>query len=113
MLRRKQGRGDMITIAAPIIGKEETDAVNAVLRSGMLAQGPKVAELEQAFADYCGTKYGLAVNSGTAAIHAALHAAGVGAGDEVITTPFSFIATINPILMQGARPVLVDIDEST
>lgn len=103
----------MITIAAPIIGKEETDAVNEVLRSGMLAQGPKVAELEQAFADYCGTKYGLALNSGTAAIHAALHAAGVGAGDEVITTPFSFIATINPILMQGAWPVLVDIDEST
>jgi dTDP-4-amino-4,6-dideoxygalactose transaminase len=103
----------MITIAAPIIGKEETDAVNEVLRSGMLAQGPKVAELEQAFADYCGTKYGLALNSGTAAIHAALHAAGVGAGDEVITTPFSFIATINPVLMQGATPVLVDIDEST
>lgn len=99
----------MINVAAPIIESEETDAVNAVLKSGMLAQGSKVAELEEAFAKYCGTKYALAVSSGTAAIHAALHAAGVGPGDEVITVPFSFIATINPILMVGATPVLVDI----
>ncbi|HMR72417.1 MAG TPA: DegT/DnrJ/EryC1/StrS family aminotransferase, partial [Candidatus Saccharibacteria bacterium] len=103
----------MITIAAPIIEGEERQAVNDVMNSGMLAQGPKVAELEAAFAEYCGTKYAIAVNSGTAAIHAALHAAGVGAGDEVITTPFSFIATINPILMLGAKPVLVDIDPNT
>lgn len=103
----------MINVAAPIIGREEIDAVNGVLESGMLAQGPKVAELEKNFAEYCGTKYALAVNSGTAAIHAALHAAGVSAGDEVITTPFSFIATINPILMLGAKPILVDIDPET
>lgn len=100
----------MINVAAPIIGAEETAAVNQVLASGILAQGPKVAELEAAFAEYCGTKYAVAVNSGTAAIHAALYAAGVGPGDEVITTPFSFIATINPILFLGAKPVLVDID---
>lgn len=103
----------MISIASPIIGDEEKKAVSEVIASGMLAQGPKVSELEAAFASYCGTKYALAVNSGTAAIHAALHAAGVNAGDEVITTPFSFIATINPILMQGAKPVLVDIDSDT
>lgn len=100
----------MISIAAPVIEDEEINAVNQVLKSGLLAQGPKVTELEEKFAAYCGTKYALAVNSGTAAIHAALFAAEVGAGDEVITTPFSFIATINPIIMLGAKPVLVDID---
>lgn len=103
----------MISIAAPIIEAEEKQAVNDVIDSGMLAQGPKVAELEKMWADYCGTKFALAVNSGTAAIHAALYAAGVRAGDEVITTPFSFIATINPILMLGAKPVLVDIDNQS
>lgn len=103
----------MITIALPEIGPEEIAAVNAVLKSGMLAQGPKVTELEEAFASYCGTKYAVAVNSGTAAIHAALYAAGVREGDEVITVPFSFIATVNPILMLGAKPVLVDIDPVT
>lgn len=103
----------LISIAAPVIETEEIDAVNGVLQSGMLAQGPKVAELEAAFAAYCGTKYAAAVNSGTAALHAALFAAGVGPGDEVITTPFSFIATINPILFLGAKPVLVDIDPAT
>lgn len=103
----------MISIAQPDIGPEEIAAVNDVLKSGMLAQGPKVAELEKAFAEYCGTKYAAAVSSGTAAIHASLHAAGVGSGDEVITTPFSFIATINPILFVGAKPVLVDIDPET
>lgn len=103
----------MITIAQPVIGDEEKNAVSLVMESGMLAQGPKVAELEAEFAAYCGTKYALAVNSGTAAIHAALYASGVCEGDEVITTPYSFIATINPILMLGARPVLVDIDPRT
>lgn len=103
----------MIAIASPIIGEEEIAAVNQVLESGVLAQGPKVAELEEKFADYCGTKYAVAVNSGTAALHAALYAAGVGPGDEVITVPFSFIATINPIIMLGATPVLVDIDSKT
>lgn len=103
----------MIPIALPIIEAEEKKAVNDVIESGMLAQGPKVAELEENWAKYCGTKHALAVNSGTAAIHAALFVAGVKAGDEVITTPFSFIATINPIIMVGAKPVLVDIDEKT
>lgn len=103
----------MISIASPVIGAEEITAVNEVMQSGMIAQGPKVAQLEEAFAGYCGTKYAVALNSGTAAIHAALFAAGVGPGDEVITTPFSFIATINPILFLGAKPVLVDIELTT
>lgn len=103
----------MIRIAQPEIGPEEIAAVNEVMQSGILAQGARVAQLEEDFAKYCGTKYAVAVNSGTAAIHVALHAAGVRDGDEVITVPFSFIATINPILMVGATPVLVDIDPET
>jgi dTDP-4-amino-4,6-dideoxygalactose transaminase len=97
-------------VADPIIEDEEINAVVETMRSGIIAQGPRVQALEEAFAAYCGTKYAVAVNSGTAAIHAALYAAGVGPGDEVITVPFSFIATINPILMVGAKPVLVDIE---
>jgi perosamine synthetase len=112
IVNRDRGKA-VISIAAPIVEGEEIDAVNGVLRSGMLAQGPKVAEFEEAFAQYCGSKYALAVNSGTAAIHAALFAAGVGPGDEVLTTPFSFVATVNPIIMVGAKPVLVDIDPVT
>lgn len=102
----------MIAIAEPIIDDEEKKAVLGVLESRNLAQGKKVAELEENFAKYCGTKYAVAVNSGTAAIHTALYSSGVESGDEVITTPFSFIATVNPILMQSARPVFVDISES-
>lgn len=103
----------MIRIAQPEISTEEIKAVNEVMQSGMLAQGSRVAQLEEDFAKYCGTKYAVAVNSGTAAIHAALYAAGIKEGDEVITVPFSFIATINPILMVQATPVLVDIDPVT
>lgn len=103
----------MISIAGPLIGDEEIKAVNDVLASGNLSAGAKTAELEKDFAKYCGTKHALALNSGTAAIHAALHAAGIGEGDEVITVPFSFIATVNPILMLGARPVFVDVTPDT
>jgi len=103
----------MVGIAAPVIGEEEIKAVNGVLVSGMLAQGSKVEELEKDWAEYCGTRYALAVNSGTAAIHSALFATGIKPGDEVITTPFSFIATVNPILMVGAKPVFVDIEPKT
>lgn len=103
----------MIKIAQPEITTEEINAVNDVMKSGILAQGSRVAQLEEDFAAYCGTKHALAVSSGTAALHAALHAAGIKEGDEVITVPFSFIATINPILMVGATPVLVDVEPDT
>lgn len=103
----------MIPIAKPFIGYEEIKAVTNVLKSGMLAQGPKVNELENLFAKICAAKYAVAVNSGTAALHTALKIAGIKQGDEIITTPFTFIATVNTILMQGAKPVFVDIMEDT
>lgn len=103
----------MIPIAKPFLDDEEIKAVSEVLKSGMVAQGPKVRELEEKFAKLCGTKYAVAVNSGTAALHTALHVADIKQGDEVITTPFTFIATANTILMQQAKPVFVDIDEET
>jgi dTDP-4-amino-4,6-dideoxygalactose transaminase len=78
-----------------------------------LAQGPRVEEFEALFAAYIGTKYAVATNSGTAALHVALLASGIGNRDEVITTPFSFIATANAILFCGAKPVFVDIDRDT
>jgi len=103
----------MIPISKPFIGKEEKAAVAAVLESGMLAQGPRVAELEQRFAELCQTKHAVATSSGTTALNVALLAHGIGPGDEVITTPFTFIASINSILYVGARAVLVDIEEET
>lgn len=102
-----------INIASPQIGKEEIKAVNEVLKSGMLAQGPKVKEFEEKFAKFIGTKFAIATSSGTTALEVALRALGIGAGDEVITTPFTFIASANSILYTGARPVFVDIDENT
>ena len=96
-----------------MIEDNELEAVISVLKSGMLSQGPKVDEFEQAFASYIGTKYAIATSSGTAALHMALLASGVDEGDEVITTPFSFIATANAILFCRAKPIFVDIDENT
>jgi dTDP-4-amino-4,6-dideoxygalactose transaminase len=103
----------MIPIAKPFLDDNEIKAVSEVLKSGIIAQGPKVRELEEKFARLCGTKYAVAVNSGTAALHTSLHVAGIKKDDEVITTPFTFIATANTILMQQAKPVFVDIDEET
>lgn len=103
----------MIPIAAPILDKAAIKAVEEVLGSGLLAQGLKVSEFEEDFASYVGTKYAIATSSGTAALHAALLASGIGQSDEVITTPFGFIASANAILFCQARPVFVDIDERT
>lgn len=100
----------MIPIASPIIEDEEIENVVEVLKSGFIAQGPKVVEFEEKFAKFSDTKYGIAVNSGTAALHVSLLAADIGEGDEVITTPFTFAATSNSVLYTGAKPVFVDID---
>jgi dTDP-4-amino-4,6-dideoxygalactose transaminase len=103
----------MIHLKKPQLDHREYDAVLDVLKSGVIAQGPKVKEFEEKFSHKCGAKYGVAVNSGTAALHCILLALGVGPGDEVICTSFSFIATASPILMCGAKPVFVDIDANS
>lgn len=102
-----------VSIAKPIIGEEEIENVVEVLKSGMIAQGPKVAEFEEKFAEWVGAKYAIATNSGTAALHVALLSCGIGPGDEVITTPFTFIATGNAIVYTGATPIFADIDLET
>jgi len=103
----------MVNMVKTQIGEEEINAVVEVLRSGMLAQGPKVAEFEKAFAEYIGVKHAIAVSSGTTALHIALMACGIHEGDEVITTPFSFIASANCALYAGALPVFADINPQT
>jgi perosamine synthetase len=103
----------MIHMARPQIGDEEKAAVMAVLESGQLAQGSVVAEFEEAFAQYCGAKYGIATSNGTTALHLAVLAHEIGPGDEVITAPFTFIASANSVLYTGARPVFVDIDHDS
>ena len=103
----------MISIAKPLIGDEEKQAVLEVLDSGIIAQGPRVKAFEEAFASMCGVKHAIATTSGTTALHTALLAHGIGDGDEVITSPFTFIASANSILFAGAKPVFVDIDPLT
>jgi len=95
------------------IDEQDIDAVVAALRSDFITQGPKLKEFERALADYCGARYGVAFSSGTAALHAACAAAGLRPGDEVITTPLTFVATANAVVYCGARPVFADIQEGT
>jgi len=103
----------MISMAKPVIGEEEKKAVLEVLDSGILAQGPRVAAFEKAFAEACGVKHAIATTSGTMALYLALLAHRIGEGDEVITSPFTFIASANSVLYVGAKPVFVDIDART
>lgn len=103
----------MISISKVVLKAKDIQGVVSVLKSGHLVQGPKVHELEKKFARLCRVKYAVAVSNGTAALHTALYACGINPGDEVITTPFTFVATANSILMVGARPVFVDIEEKT
>ncbi|QGP92693.1 GDP-perosamine synthase [Neomoorella glycerini] len=102
-----------IPLSRPDITEKEINLVNEVLRSPFLALGPKMVEFEEAVANYVGRRYGIAVNSGTSGLHLLIKAYGIGEGDEVITTPFSFIASSNCILYEQARPVFVDIEPET
>jgi perosamine synthetase len=104
---------DLIPLAQPVLGPEEEAAVIEVLRSGQLSLGPRVPAFEQAFAARLGVPHASAVSSGTAGLHLALRAVGVEDGDEVVTSPFSFVATGNAVLFERARPVFADIDPVT
>jgi perosamine synthetase len=104
---------ETIPLAQPVLGEEEERAVVEVLRSGQLSLGPRVPAFEEAFAARVGARFTSAVSSGTAALHLGLRAIGVRAGDEVVTSPFSFVASANAILYEGARPVFADVDPVT
>jgi perosamine synthetase len=100
-------------LSSPDIHADDIELVVRVLRSNRLSIGPFIKELERDFAGYIGTKYAVAVTNGTSGLHLCVRAAGLGEGDEVITTPFSFIASANCILYERATPVFVDIDEAS
>jgi perosamine synthetase len=104
---------DKVPLSKPCIDEEDVAGVVDVLRSGWISLGPKIREFEKKFAQYIGTKYALAVNSGTSGLHLCMQAINVNEGDEVITTPLSFVASANCILYQHAKPVFVDVEEDT
>jgi len=104
---------ERVPLSRPDISQADIEAVTAVLRTPHLSLGPKGPEFEKAFARYVGTRRAVAVNSGTSALHLLVRALGLGPGDEMITSPFSFVASANCALFESARPVFVDIDEAT
>ncbi len=104
---------ERVPLSRPDICQADIDAVVAVLRTPHLSLGPKVPEFEKAFANYLGVRHAVAVNSGTSALHVVVRALGLGPGDEMITSPFSFVASANCALFERARTVFVDIDEAT
>jgi dTDP-4-amino-4,6-dideoxygalactose transaminase len=106
-------RKDFLVFGAPLIEEPEVEEVLATLRSGWLGTGPKVQAFEKQFAAYQGVPEAAALNSCTAALHLSILAAGIGPGDEVVTTPMTFCATVNTILHAGATPVLADVDPRT
>jgi perosamine synthetase len=104
---------DRIPLSRPDLGPREEELVLEVMRSGRLSLGPTLRRFEDGLAEFVGVEHVSAVSSGTAGLHLAIRAAGVEAGDEVITTPFSFVASANCVLYEGAKPVFVDIDPQT
>lgn len=106
-------RKEFLPFCSPNISTNEIDEVVDTLKSDWITTGPKTKEFERQFAEYVGTKYALAVSSATAGMHLALIASGIGKGDEVITTPYTFAATANVIIHSQATPVFVDIDKDT
>jgi perosamine synthetase len=104
---------ERIPLARPLVGEREEELLIETLRSRRLALGPRLGEFEAAFADRLGVDHVSAVSSGTAGLHLAVRAAGIQAGDEVVTTPFSFVASANCVLYEQARPVFCDIDPRT
>ena len=104
---------EAIPLAQPVLGAEEEERVLEVLRSGRLSLGPALAQFEEAFAARIGAPHASAVSSGTAGLHLALRAVGVSDGTEVITSPFSFVASANVAVYERARPVFADIDPVT
>lgn len=103
----------MIPYGKQTIEQDDIQAVGDVLKSDFLTTGPKIAEFEQTVADYVGAKYAIAISNGTSALHAACFAAGIGPGDEVITTPLTFAASANCVLYCGGTPVFADVDPKT
>lgn len=117
MKNRWSSTGEPLTVRIPItkpyLGEEEKQLVSEVIESGWISQGPKVAEFEDRFARAVGAKFAVATTSCTTALHAALSASGIGAGEEVLVPSLSFIATANAVLHSGATPVFIDIDPET
>ncbi len=112
MPRLSSTRSTFLSFQPPAIGEEEIAAVAETLRSGWLTSGPNAEELERRFAEYVGARHAVALASGTAALHLSLVAAGIGPGDEVITTPITWPASANVVVHAGARPVFADVRES-
>jgi len=106
-------RNDFLTFGSPKIEQPEIDEVVECLKSGWIGTGPRVHKFENNFRDYIGSKYALALNSCTAALHLSMLVSGVSQGDEVITTPMTFTATANAILHTGARPIFVDVEKDS
>lgn len=106
-------RQEFLPYALPLIEEDDIAGVVDSLKSGWIAKGPKTMEFEQRFAEYVGAKYAVALNSCTAALHLSLVAAGLGEGDEVLTTPMTFASSANVVIHTGAKPVFVDIDPVT
>jgi len=102
-----------VPLSSPDIIEKDIEAVVGVMKTRFLSIGPKIVEFEKRMSEYAGVKYAVAVNSGTSALHLIIRGMGIGEGDVVITTPFSFIASSNCILFERGRPLFIDIEEDT